>query len=106
MTALITLWRLFPPRIWAALGVVAVIISLWAALAFQTSRADRAVEDARTQRATTDALDHVATETPKIRNDQEEKQREVDQIPGADQRLPDGFGAELERVRQRGRHPR
>lgn len=102
---MITLWRLFPPRVWAAIGVVLLILILWAALTYQTHRADQAVEDARTARVTTDALDRVATETPIIRDDQKERQDEVDKIPGADQRLPDGFGADLERVRQRG-HPR
>jgi len=45
-------------------------------------------------------LDRVAAETPVIRQEQEEKQRAVDEIEGADQRLPDGFAADLERVRR------
>lgn len=47
-------------------------------------------------------LDRVAAETPVIRQEQEEKQRAVDEIEGADQRLPDGFAADLERVRRGG----
>lgn len=56
--------------------------------------------------ATGKALDKVAQETPAIRQDQQERQREVDQIEGSDQRLPDGYGAELERLRNRERDPR
>lgn len=56
--------------------------------------------------ATGKALDKVAKETPAIRQDQEERQREVDQIEGSDQRLPDGYGAELERLRDRERDSR
>jgi len=57
--------------------------------------------------ATAKALDDVATETPAIRADQKEKEDEVDKIEGADARLPDGFGADLERVRrgERNNHP-
>ena len=47
-------------------------------------------------------LDRVAAKTPVIRQEQEEKQRAVDEIEGADQRLPDGFATGLERVRRGG----
>lgn len=105
MTAL---FRLFPLRVWIALGILAAFAAVWGAMAYQKARADRAVAETRTQRAATKALDQVATQTPIIRADQEEKQRAVDQIQGADQPLPDGFGAELERLRrgQRGDDPR
>lgn len=105
---MISLLRVFPARVWFALGVLAVLLALWLAYSHQKARADRAEAQARSQKAATEALDRVATETPIIRADQEEKQRAVDQIQGADQRLPDGFGAELERVRrgERGDDPR
>lgn len=104
MTAL---FRLFPLRVWIGFGILAAFAAVWGAMAYQKARADRAVAEARSQRAATQALDHVATQTPIIRADQEEKQRAVDQIQGADQPLPDGFGAELERVRRgRGDDPR
>ncbi len=62
-------------------------------------------DDNRTQVATGKALDRVATETPVIRQDQAEKQREVDQIQGADTPLPDGFASQLERVRRGNGNP-
>jgi len=46
-------------------------------------------------------LDRVSTGTDTIRQDQKEKEDAVENIPGADQPLPPGFGAELERVRKR-----
>ena len=49
-------------------------------------------------------LDRVAAETPVIRQEQEEKQREAAQIEGADTPLPAGFGPSLERVRRGGKH--
>lgn len=62
-------------------------------------------QSARTEKATSKALDNVATQTPAIRQEQKDKQREVDNIEGSDQRLPDGYGAELERLRMRDRNP-
>lgn len=49
-------------------------------------------------------LDRVATETPVIRQEQEDKQREAAQIEGADTPLPAGFGQSLERVRRGREH--
>lgn len=95
--------RTFPLRAVLIFGiVVALVVGLlsWRASCSGDERAQR-----NTQVATGKALDKVAEQTPIIRQDQEEKQREVDQIPGADQRLPDGFGRDLERVRRGGRHP-
>lgn len=86
--------------IFAALACVLVAILLTMSWCDQRARQGRNIAV-----ATGKALDKVAAETPIIRQDQEEKQREVDQIEGADGRLPDGFGADLERVR-RGNHPR
>lgn len=45
------------------------------------------------------ALDKASDRTTEARQEQQEKQREVDSIEGSDQRLPDGYGAELERLR-------
>lgn len=47
------------------------------------------------------ALDRIAEQAPIIRNEQKAKEHEVEQIPGASDRLPDGFAAELERVRSK-----
>lgn len=54
-------------------------------------------------RATSKALDKVASQTPAIRQDQKEREHEVERIEGANAPLPDGFGAELERIRMRDR---
>lgn len=45
-------------------------------------------------------LDKVSGQTAVVRQEQTEKTDEVDKIEGSDQRLPDGYGAELERVRR------
>lgn len=81
----------------AAVVVAAVLLLSWCAdrARLKTMRAEATVGQ-----ATGKALDTVATKTPVIRQEQEEKQREVDNIPGADDRLPDGFARDLERVRR------
>lgn len=92
-----------------AAGAVAllVIMVLVFGLSWCSERreAKRARSEASVAVATGKALDKVAAETSVTRQEQEEKQREVDTIEGSDQRLPDGYGAELERVR-RGDKPR
>lgn len=98
---MIALFRLFPPRVWIGIGIVALIVGLFGAYKFQESRANRAVTEARTATVTADALDRVNTQTGTIRAEQQEKQNEVDSIPGSADRLPDGYGAELERIRVR-----
>jgi len=97
MTALL---RLFPPKVWLGIGAVALALALFGAYKFQQARADRAEARLAPVVAAAKALDTVATQTPVIRQDQEEKQRAVDEIQGAGDRLPDGFGADLERVRK------
>lgn len=100
MTAIL---RIFPLKVWIGIGVVALILALYGAYRFQEARANRAVAEARTATVTANALDKVATETTDIRHDQQEKQREVDEIPGSSDRLPDGYGADLQRLRDRER---
>lgn len=97
------LWvaKLLPARSWLILGALAGVLALFGAYKFQEARADRAVAEARQSKVTVEALDRVATQTPAIRSEQEEKQRAVDEIQGADQRLPDGFGPDLQRLRDR-----
>lgn len=91
--------RALPLRSWLILGAAAGILALFAAFKYQQARADRAQANLAPAVATGKALDKVATETPVIRQDQKEKENEVSQIPGANDRLPDGFGARLECVR-------
>jgi hypothetical protein len=99
--------RALPWQAKAAGVIAAAFLILWAAYSYQKARADRAVAEARQSRVTAEALDTVATQVPSIRSEQEEKQRAVDQIEGADQRLPDGFAADLQRLRdQRRNDPR
>lgn len=87
--------------------IVGVLVFCLLAVAIVTLSycSERGRIDGNVAAATGKALDKVAAETPVIRQDQQEKQRAVDEIQGADDRLPDGFGADLERVR-RGRNTR
>lgn len=101
--------RMLDPTRWAVLGAVVLMLILTVVTLSWCSERERlkqSRQEANVAAATGRALDKVAKETPAIRQDQEEKQRAVDQIPGADQRLPDGFGADLERVRRGSGQPR
>jgi len=92
-------------RRWVTLAVIVVIlIFVGVTLAWCAGRGGR--DDARVAAATGKALDKVAEQTPVIRQEQEEKQREVEAIEGSDTRLPDGYGKSLERVRRGGGNPR
>lgn len=91
--------RSIPLRWWGVIGAVAAVLTLYGAFKYQQHRADRAEADLAPAIATGKALDSVATQTPIIRQDQKERQDAVDQIQGSDDRLPDGYGAELERLR-------
>ena len=62
--------------------------------------AGAAKEEASLAQTTGQQLDKVAAGTEAIRQDQEEKRREVDAIEGSDQALPAGYGEQLERVRR------
>lgn len=88
---------------WSLILIIAVlaVVALSVSMCMSARKAERTAKaNANIAVATGQALDHVAEQTPAIRREQEEKQREVDEIPGADQRLPDGYGASLERVRR------
>lgn len=56
----------------------------------------------QTENATGRALDKVTTQTQAINADAKEKQNEADKIPGANDRLPDGYARQLECVRRGG----
>ena len=85
-----------------AVVVTLIFVGLTLAYCVERGNAHRAKSEASIARATGKALDRVAAETPVIRQEQAEKQRAVDEIEGANKRLPDGFAAELERVRRGG----
>lgn len=93
-------------RAWLVLAVVVVAAILLLSWCADQDRLKKARAEATVGQATGKALDTVATKTPVIRQEQEEKQREVDNISGADDRLPDGFARELERVRRGSSQPR
>jgi len=85
---------------------LAAVIALLILATFVVSRCTQSRDQsARTEKATSKALDNVATQTPAIRQEQEDKQREVDNIEGSDQRLPDGYGRDLQQLRDK-RNPR
>lgn len=87
-------------RAWIALGVIVLALLLTMSWCADRARLKTMRGEATVGAATGKALDTVATETPVIRQQQAEKQREIDNIPGADARLPDGFAERLERVRR------
>jgi hypothetical protein len=88
--------------------LAAVVVALILAMSWCSDRARLKTmkAEARQGEVVGTALDNVAEQTPVIRQEQAEKQREVDSIQGADTRLPDGFAGELERVRRGAREHR
>lgn len=86
-------------RIIAAFVVVILACVLFSVLTYCQGRESRSGAV-----ATGKALDKVAREVPAIREDQKEREDAVEQIDGADEPLPPGFAAELERMRN-ARHP-
>ena len=90
-------------RRWLILGCVVVAL-IFALAVFTMCHKPSARNEAKVAGSVGKQLDRVAAETPVIRQDQEEKQREADKIDGADTPLPAGFGTSLERVRRGGKH--
>lgn len=81
---------------------ILVVVFLLALLGWRAgcTAAERARREANQAQVVGDQLDKAAGETAVVRREQQEQEREVDEIEGADQPLPPGFGAELERVRR------
>lgn len=104
---MIAVLRMFPAKVWLGVGAVAAVLALYAGYRYQESRANRAIAEARQSNVTVGALDTVATKTTTINAETEEKSDAVEKIQGADTRLPDNFGRDLERVRrgERGSNP-
>ena len=92
--------RLLTLRSWLILAAVVVVVVLLLSWCADRARLKTMRGEATVAAATGKALDTVAEQTPVIRQQQAEKQREVEKIEGADQRLPDNFGRNLERVRR------
>ena len=87
-------------RAWIALGVIVLALLLTMSWCADRARLKTMRGEATVAAATGEALDTVAEQTPVIRQEQAENQREVEKIEGADQRLPASFGRDLERVRR------
>lgn len=87
-------------RAWIVLGVIVLAILLTVSWCADRARLKTMRGEATVAAAVGEALDTVAEQLPVIRQEQAEKQREVEKIEGADQRLPDNFGRNLERVRR------
>lgn len=87
--------------LFAVVALAAVLLVLATCQARKEARAAKAERSVAV--AAGRALDRVSEQSEGIREDQKEKEKAVDEIEGADQRLPDGFGAELERLRMRDR---
>lgn len=94
---------MIPEQIRKATALGAIVVVLCFALAiFTMINKPSARNEAKVAGSVGKQLDRVAAETPVIREDQRKKEDEVENLPGADQRLPDGFSADLERVRRGG----
>ena len=93
-------------RITLTIALVAVLCFIMAGVTMcvQRDRIAGQKRDIQVARDTGKALDTVTTKTEAIRSEQGKKADEVSKIEGADQRLPDGFAADLERVRRGERH--
>ena len=83
----------------AAVVVAMILLMSWCS---DRARLKTMKAEARQGEVVGTALDAVVAQTPVIRQEQEEKERAVEQIQGADAPLPAGFGADLERVRRGG----
>jgi len=79
-------------------AIVVVLCFVLAVLTMCNKPSDR--NEAKVAGSVGKQLDRVAAETPVIRDDQKKKEQAVDEIEGADARLPDNFGRDLERVRR------
>lgn len=82
------------------IGVMIAVACLIFAVLTMCQQSQRTKAKLQTENATGRALDRVTTQTQAIEADKQEKQADVDKIPGSDQRLPDGYGSRLECVRR------
>jgi hypothetical protein len=91
----------FYNRVLTIFAVAILLIVIGLSLAWCGQRGVNQKRDAVVAKTTGKALDRVAEQTPVIRHEQKEKENEVSAIEGSDARLPDGYGASLERVRSK-----
>lgn len=94
--------NLLPVKTWMILLLVIIVFVGLLGWRAGCKAVERANEEADLAQTTGKQLDKVAGQAADIRNDQQEKQREVDEIEGSDQPLPPGYGSALERVRRGG----
>lgn len=90
-------------RVLTIFAVVILLIIIGLSLAWCSQRGANQKRDAVVAKTTGRALDKVAEQTPVIRNEQKAKENEVSTIEGSDVPLPDGYGRDLQRVRDRKR---
>ena len=90
----------FARRTLIIFAAVIILCALGFALSTCLHGAQSQKRDAVVAKTTGKALDKVAEQTPVIRQEQKEKENEVAKIEGSDTKLPDGYGAQLERVRR------
>ena len=93
-------FALLPVKTWGIVVVLVIVLLMLLSWRSACSAANNARKEASVAAATGKALDRVAAETPAIRQDQQEKQDEVEKLNGSGLRLPDNFGRDLERVRR------
>ena len=96
------LTKLLPLRSWLILAAIVVGVIVLLSWRSSCASARDAKSEARQESTVAEQLDGVAAKTPVIRQEQKEQEDAVENLPGADQRLPDGFGRDLERVRRGG----
>lgn len=91
-------------RVLTIFAVVILLIIIGLSLAWCGQRGANQKRDAVVAKTTGKALDTVTTKTETIRTEQKAKTDAVNEIQGSDQRLPDGFASDLQRVRDGQRH--
>lgn len=88
-------------RILTIFAVVIMLIVIGLSLAWCGQRGANQKRDAVVAKTTGKALDRVAEKTETLQTEQKAKEDAINEIPGADTRLPDGHGAALEQLRRK-----
>ena len=91
----------FYNRVLTIFAVVILLIIIGLSLAWCGQRGVNQKRDAVVAKTTGKALDRVAEKTENLQIEQKAKEDAVNEIPGADTRLPDGHGAALEQLRRK-----
>lgn len=81
------------------LAILLIIVGL--SMAWCGQRGASQKRDAVVAKTTGKALDRAADKTETLQIEQKAKEDAINEIPGADTRLPDGHGAALEQLRRK-----